>query len=191
MKIVINAFKHFTVVMHHKFVVLKLSIKAGIPLRGLLHDLSKFSPVEFINGAKYYAQGKKSPIQIEKMTKGYSDAWLHHKGRNKHHPEYWYDINSPQSLPIIPFKYMCEMVCDQLSAGIVYKGKEWTKEYQLSYWTNQKENFLLNKDLKDFLTEIYEQVAQYGIDQVITKKNLEECYKKHALLKYNNKINRK
>ncbi len=176
MTTLINAIKHFKVITHHKFIVLKLCIKAGIPWRGLVHDLSKYSPTEFINSVKYYNQGTRSPIQKEKQERGYSKAWLHHKGRNKHHPEYWYDHNSPQQLPIMPYKYSCEMICDQLAAGIVYQGKNWTKEYQLKYWQKQRENFLLNEKLKKFEDVILEQVAKEGINNVITKKNLKKCY---------------
>lgn len=185
MNIIANTVKHFLVITHHKFVVLKLCIKAGIPWRGLVHDLSKYSITEFVNGVKYFNQGTASPINLEKKERGYSKAWLHHKGRNKHHPEYWYDSKAPEPLPIIPFEYMCEMICDQLAAGIVYQGKNWTKEYQLSYWNKRKENFLLNDRLKGFTTEILTQVAKNGINQTITKKNLKSCYEKHVQA-YNN-----
>lgn len=150
--ILTNTVKHFCVITHHKFVVLKLCIKAGIPWRGLVHDLSKYSVTEFVNGVKYFNQGKGSPIQLEKKKLGYSNAWLHHKGRNKHHPEYWYDNNTDASMPIMPFKYAAEMICDQLAAGIVYQGKDWTKEYQLTYWKKQRDNLILNDKLKNLKT---------------------------------------
>lgn len=112
------------------------------------------------------------------MDYGYSKAWLHHKGRNKHHPEYWYDQGAPDPLPIIPYKYACEMICDQLAAGKVYQGKSWTKEYQLSYWKKNIDVFLLNENLKQFVTNMLTGVAQDGIDKTITKKNMKECYEK-------------
>lgn len=173
-----NLFGHFGTVIHHKWVVFTLCCRAGIPLRGFVHDISKFSPTEFFYGVKYYAQGKKSPINLEKKDMGYSNAWLHHKGRNKHHPEYWYDTDAPMCMPIIPYKYICEMICDQLAAGIVYQGKKWTKEYQLSYWENQRTNFKLNDRLKEFETIILTQVANKGIKDVITKQNLKQVYDK-------------
>ena len=37
-----NTLKHFHMVNKHRFLVFKLSIKAGIPLQGLVHDLSKY-----------------------------------------------------------------------------------------------------------------------------------------------------
>jgi len=78
-----------------------------------------------------------------KKETGYSRAWLHHKGRNKHHYEYWYDYAAKIPAPIIPFKYFLEMVCDTFAAGIVYAGKDWTKEHQLNYW-----NMVKNKDIR-------------------------------------------
>lgn len=83
-----NIILHFHLVNKHRFTVLKLCIKAGIPFRGLLHDLSKYSPIKFFESAKYY-NGKGSPISVCKTKNGYSKAWLHHKGRNKHHQEYY------------------------------------------------------------------------------------------------------
>lgn len=171
-----NIWGHFSNVMKHKWLVFILCCKAGIPFRGLIHDLSKFSPTEFFQGVKYYKDGKRSPIEYAKQDYGYAKAWLHHRGRNKHHPEYWHDENAPENLPIIPFKYMCEMICDQIAAGKVYQGKNWTKEYQLSYWNKHVDTFLLNAKLKVFVTEMLTEVANYGINKAITKKKLKECY---------------
>ena len=170
---------HFNTINKHRFYVFKFCCKVGIPFRGLVHDLSKYSPVEFFEGAKYY-HGKLSPLKLCKKNEGYSIAWLHHRGVNKHHYEYWYDPTSPNTYPIIPFKYMLEMICDNLSASITYQGKNWTKEYQLSYWNKVKEDAALNKKLKKFLTKVYEEVAEKGIDEVITKKHLKELYDKYT-----------
>lgn len=111
-----NFFGHLNTVNKHRFLVFKLSIKAGIPLRGFLHDLSKYSPQEFFEGVKYFNDNV-SPIKICKKEKGYSKAWLHHKGRNKHHFEYWYDFNTPDKTPIIPYKYTVELICDNIAAS--------------------------------------------------------------------------
>ena len=110
-----------------------LCFKCGLYKQGLLHDLSKYSPTELKTGAKYWV-GTRSPNSIERETIGYSTAWLHHKGRNKHHPEYWYDPMSRNPMPVIPYKYIVEMICDNLAAGIVYNGKRWRNDTQLKYW---------------------------------------------------------
>lgn len=175
-----NFIGHLKTVLKHKWQVFKLSIRAGIPLRGLMHDLSKFSYTEFSESVKYYQQGKRSPIPVAREENGYSKAWLHHKGRNKHHLEYWYD-RELKVQPIIPFKYCEEMVCDKLAAGITYKGKEWTKEFELEYWnTKERDRVDTNEAIKNFLTEVFTEVSENGIDKTITKKNLKKIYDKYC-----------
>ena len=173
-----NAIKHFILITHHKWVVFKLCCKIGEPWRGFVHDLSKYSPTEFGESIKYYV-GNHSPITEAKKDKGYSDAWLHHKGRNKHHTQYWVDYDAPEIAPIIPYKYAAEMICDKLAAGIIYKGKEWTKEYELSDWIEREKDKLdIHPKIKDFVTVVLTQVAEQGIDKTLTRKNMRYLYKK-------------
>lgn len=176
-----NILKHFNKITKHKWEVFKLCVKAGIPIRGILHDLSKYSPEEFFESAKYY-QGNRSPISKCKEVNGYSKAWLHHKGRNKHHYEYWYDPVTLDKAPIMPYKYAIEMICDGLAAGIVYHGKEHTEKHEIEYFEKYKRNeVMLNDNLKDMLFEVYSQIQIDGIDKVINKKNLKELYNKHCI----------
>ena len=172
---IVNFFKHLHTVNKHRFYVFKLCLKAGIPIRGLLHDLSKYSPVEFFEGVKYF-NGKRSPIPACIKEKGYSKAWLHHKGKNKHHFEYWVDFSQEEKGPVIPYKYAVEMVCDTLAAGLVYNGKEWTKESQLNYYNRRKDKEYINPKIQKFLVTVYEEVAANGIDKTITSKNLKKIY---------------
>ena len=171
-------FKHIHLVNKHRFLVFKLSIKAGIPFQGLMHDLSKYSPTEFFESIKYYS-GDKSPIINAKRDKGYSEAWLHHKGRNKHHWEYWYDptLNNPGI--VMPLKYFKELVCDNLAAGMAYQGNKWTKEYQLTYWNRIKEKSDMDNNIKLLLDKIYNDIAKHGINSVIKSKNLEKLYNQY------------
>ena len=134
-----NLNKHLKLITKHKWYVFKNCLIAGMPLRGLAHDMSKYSPTELFESIKYYS-GNKSPIDNCKAEKGYSEAWLHHKGRNKHHYEYWYDYTASCEVPIIPYKYLVEMVCDTLAAGLTYQGKKWTPDYQLNYWFKTRDN---------------------------------------------------
>lgn len=174
-----NAIKHFKLITYHKWLVFKLCCKVGEPWRGLVHDLSKYSPTEFWEGVKYYV-GTHSPITEAKKANGYSKAWLHHKGRNKHHPQYWVDENAPEKTPIIPYKYAVEMVCDKLAAGIAYQGKNFTKEYELEYWKKEINRIQINKKIEQFITEVLTQVAQNGIDTILTKDNIRNIYKKYC-----------
>ena len=179
-----NIIKHLKLITHHRWLVFKLCCKIGEPWRGLVHDLSKYSPTEFWEGVKYYV-GTHSPITEAKKDKGYSEAWLHHKGRNRHHAEYWVDQTAPDSTPIIPYKYAAEMICDKLAAGIVYQGENWTKEYQLSYWEKEKEKNKgrINPKIEKFITEVLTEVAENGIDKTLTKQNIRQIYKKYVTVK--------
>lgn len=172
--------KHFSLITHHKWIVFKLCCKIGEPWRGLLHDLSKYSPTEFWESCKYYA-GNYSPITDAKKDKGFSEAWLHHKGRNKHHVEYWVDRYAPEVTPVMPYPYAAEMICDKLAAGIIYEGKKWTKEFQLSYWMQkEKDKLEMNPKIRDFITAVFIEVAEQGIDRTLTKKNIKQLYKKYC-----------
>jgi hypothetical protein len=152
---------------------------AGIPWRGFVHDLSKFSPVEFWESVKYY-HGSRSPLAICKEKEGYSKAWLHHKGRNKHHFEYWIDPMAPIQYPVIPFVYTVEMICDTFAAGIVYQGKNWTPDYQLKYFKSRKDREYINPKIVAVLEEVYGEVAEKGLKPVINKKHLREIYDRHT-----------
>ena len=174
-----NLVLHFNLVNRHKYKVFKLCCKAGIPFRGIVHDLSKYSPVEFFESVKYY-DGGKSPISNCKKENGYSKAWLHHKGRNKHHHEYWYDYAAPTKAALMPYKYFAEMVCDTLAAGMTYQKEKWTKDYQLKYYLEDRERKHINPKIDNMLLEVYNSVSENGIDEVVKPKVLKKIYNKHV-----------
>lgn len=127
---------HLKTVIKHKNAVFVHCVKAGIIWRGITHDMSKFSPTEFFCGVKYFL-GDRSPTEKERSQKGYSAAWLHHKGRNRHHFEYWTDYNykTRKIEPVkMPIKYVKEMFCDRVAAGKVYLGKKYTNENPINYF---------------------------------------------------------
>ena len=135
-------FSHLKTVIRHKNAVFLHCCKAGIPVRGFLHDLSKFSPVEFLNGVKYY-QGTRSPNEEEREENGYSLAWMHHKGRNRHHFEYWNDVSpvTKRYEPVkMPLKYFKEMFCDRVAASKIYQGKNYTDAHPFNYFDRGNEN---------------------------------------------------
>ena len=118
----IKAWEHFKTITKHKILVMQGCFKVGLYRQGILHDLSKYSPEEFLVGVKYY-QGDRSPNNAEREAIGYSSAWLHHKGRNKHHYEYWIDYSTkeikggiaPAPMPkrYAPSSFPLEAVADQ------------------------------------------------------------------------------
>ena len=139
--------KHFKTVTHHRRLVRQGCFRVGLYKQGLMHDLSKFSPVEFLNGAKYY-QGDRSPNSAERLDKGISEAWIHHKGRNPHHYEYWTDLDVNDRLRYvsvpIPRKYLVEMIMDRRAACMTYKGKDYTDASPLEYHQRSYEKNLMH-----------------------------------------------
>ena len=175
-----HLYHHFMTITRHRHLVMKHCNKAGIPLRGLFHDLSKYSFAEFFMGVKYYNDGKKSPNEKERGERGFSSAWMHHKGRNKHHFEYWYDFNAPIKTPIIPYKYTVEMICDTIAASMAYMGKDWNPKSQREYFENRKDLDYINDSIKEILIDVYIQIEKNGINKTINKKNLKKIYYKHV-----------
>lgn len=141
-------FGHLKTINHHKKLVFINCCRSGIIWQGIVHDLSKYSPEEFIPGVKYYQEGKRSPNVEERNQLGYSAAWLHHKGRNKHHFEYWNDYNPKYKkiMPVkMPAKYLVEMFCDRVAASKNYKKTEYTNSSPLEYFLNstaRKEGYI-------------------------------------------------
>jgi len=149
-------FGHFNTITRHKIYVLKTCFKAGLYKQGIFHDMSKYSPIEFFSGVKYYQGGQRSPISREKEVNGFSPGWLHHKSKNKHHFEYWIDYEKNPHNGLIgikmPKKYVAEMVIDRISASKNYLGEKYKEDEPLKYWLNGKDFYVIDKD-SEFLTE--------------------------------------
>lgn len=161
-----KAWKHFKTVTYHKWLVMKGCFAVGLYRQGLTHDLSKYSPTEFLVGAKYY-QGDRSPNNAEREEKGYSSAWLHHKGRNKHHYEYWIDYSTSASqtgiVPVpMPDKYIAEMMMDRIAASKVYKGKDYTDSAPLEYFLRGKDLPIIHAYTRDKLERYLTMLAEKG-----------------------------
>ena len=127
---------HFKTITHHRHLVCRYCFRLGLYRQGLLHDLSKYAPCEFWRGAKYY-QGYRSPNDAERKQNGVSLAWLHHKGRNRHHYEYWIDMRANRDATFegkpIPTRYVVEMFCDRVAASKVYQGSAYADDSALKY----------------------------------------------------------
>lgn len=136
-----HPWKHFRTITRHRHLVMLNCFRVGLIRQGLCHDLSKYSPTEFRVGAKYFV-GIKSPNVGERNDIGWSTAWMHHKGRNRHHFEYWTDLSPVthryEAVPM-PDRYVAEMVMDRIAACKVYKGKAYTQSSALDYLENSME----------------------------------------------------
>ena len=157
---------HLKTVSTHRKGVFWNCLRAGIPLQGFVHDLSKYSPTEFIPSVKYY-QGTRSPNEQERTEKGYSEAWMHHKGRNKHHFEYWTDY-SPETRQLepvkMPLKYVAEMFCDRVAASKTYNGKNYTDQKPLEYFIKGKSHRKIHPETSRFLEILLKMLVMKGED---------------------------
>lgn len=158
-------FKHLHTVNHHRRLVRSGCFKVGLYKQGLIHDLSKYSPTEFWVGVKYY-QGMRSPNVAERMVTGYSMAWMHHKGRNKHHAEYWtdYSLETGNTLEYMemPKKYLVESVMDRIAACKVYRGKNYNDSAALDYLTTRDSEALMNKKNYNTLVFLFTMLSEKG-----------------------------
>ena len=154
---------HLRTVIRHRREVRKLCFKCGLYWQGIIHDLSKFSPTEFINGVKFYT-GKGSPHLGERDAYGYSKAWLHHKGRNKHHAEYWQDIRpNGKTEPItMPMNYLVEMICDRIAASKIYLKEAYTDAAPLRYYESHKDENQFNNETRELLEFILAYLYEHG-----------------------------
>ena len=152
-----NGFKHFITICKHKSAVLYFGRRLGIGWRSFFHDLSKFNPIEFFGSVKYYS-GTRSPIDACKEINGYSVAWMHHKGRNPHHYEYWIDNLDNGGVALdIPNKYKIEMLCDYLAAGYIYSNGRCTFSDEYEWWITKSSNPLfMHEKTKAFFDTIFE-----------------------------------
>lgn len=159
-----NAIGHFRTITEHRHEVIKLCAKAGILSQGLRHDLSKYSPTEFIMGATHYL-GTRSPNEAERQEKGYSSAWLHHKGRNRHHFEYWldYDPVEKRVKPVkMPLRYVVEMFCDRVAASKIYNPDTYDDSYPLAYFQRGKATRMIHPETSDLLEGLLLMLSEQG-----------------------------
>ena len=179
-----KAFSHFKTITHHKILVMQGCFKVGLYGQGLLHDMSKYSPAEFLVGARYY-QGDRSPNNAEREAVGYYSAWLHHKGRNKHHYEYWIDYSiNPTGGKLVgmkmPKKYVAEMVIDRISASKNYLKDQYNDGSALAYYLNGKHMMLID-DETDYLSRYLLTMLDMKGEEYLLH------YMRHTLLRHKNR----
>lgn len=161
----INIWKHFRTITEHRLLVAKHCFQVGMYWQGLTHDLSKYMPSEFIQGCRYY-QGYRSPNNAEREDKGYSAAWLHHKGRNKHHYEYWIDYCETPTPRMagtkMPLKYVNEMIMDRIAASKIYMGDKYTQHAPLAYYEKGKDAYVIHEETRELLEFILRMLDRFG-----------------------------
>lgn len=159
--------KHLKTINHHRRLVRQHCFRVGLYRQGLTHDLSKYAPVEFLVGAKYF-QGDRSPNDAERRDKGYSSAWLHHKGRNKHHLEYWIDYSPVADHKMcgmkMPVRYVVEMFCDRVAACKIYHGDRYTDADAYEYYEHSKSHYIIHPETAALLEDMLKKLRDEGED---------------------------
>ena len=161
-----KALQHFKTITYHKYLVMKGCFAVGLYRQGICHDLSKYSWTEFRVGAKYY-QGNRSPNNAEREDIGYSSAWLHHKGRNKHHFEYWIDYDVEGNSTILagmkmPVKYVAEMFCDRVAASRIYNKDKYKDSDPLDYYIKGLGHYIMHPETDELLHNLLKMLADKG-----------------------------
>lgn len=165
-----NVLGHLRTINHHKLLVMKGCFKVGLYKQGLLHDLSKYSPSEFLVGCRYF-QGNRSPNNAEREDTGVSSAWLHHKGRNKHHYEYWIDYSLDRSKGIVgmkmPVRYVVEMFVDRIAASKTYQKENYQESYPLEYFDRGAARLgdMIHPETAALLRSLLVMLAEKGEDE--------------------------
>ena len=175
-----KAVGHFRTITRHRHEVIKNCFRAGIGFQGLFHDLSKYSPEEFLNGCRYY-QGTRSPHEGERDENGYSRAWMHHKGRNKHHYEYWTDYNkaTKKMTPVrMPVRYVKEMFCDRMAASKIYMKENYNDGSPLDYFNRGNAGARMHPDTAALLEKLLTMLRDKGEDYTFTYIRRLRCYPK-------------
>jgi len=157
---------HLTTINRHRHQVIKNCARAGIFWQGLRHDLSKYSPTEFWAGVKHF-QGTRSPNAKERELYGYSRAWLHHKGRNRHHFEYWTDFSPAErkTVPVkMPFRFVVEMFCDRVAASKIYMREQYNDASALNYYLRAEDHRFIHPQTATLIEALLRMLAEQGED---------------------------
>ena len=172
-------FRHIALVSRHRFKVFEHCVKCGIPWRGFVHDLSKFSPEELFESVKYFT-GYRSPIGVCRRETGMSKAWLHHKGRNKHHIEYWLDPDCTDQ-PLMPYKYAVECICDKIAATKTYNKGKYNDSMPNEHWERYGKLVPGNPKTLAFMDRVFKDLPELGEKAVLNKAYLRKTYDRICL----------
>jgi hypothetical protein len=161
---------HLSTINHHKMEVMRLCFKLGLYKQGILHDLSKYSPKEFISGVVFYT-GDKSPNTTERRVTGKSEAWLHHKGRNRHHFEYWIDYGQEPGAGMqgtkMPVKYVVEMFCDRIAACKTYYKENYNDSMPFEYFNKNRKHYMMHPETMELLGKMLIMLKRYGEEDTL------------------------
>jgi hypothetical protein len=150
-------FRYLSYILRHKWFVFIECCKLGIPWLGFVHDLSKFTPTEWLPYVEHFYGDKPSPRNktgaYNPLSVGgsFDYAWLSHQHHNKHHWQYWIlkgDEDAQRVLPM-PDKYRKEMLADWRGAG-----KALGKPATASWYYLNRTSMVLHPETREWIEGI-------------------------------------
>jgi hypothetical protein len=150
--------RYLSYMTRHRWFVFVAACKLGIPLRGLLHDLSKFRPDEYRPYSRYFYGRPCKPRDewsgfaklyfpevverecLEAVEEAFDRAWLAHQHRNAHHWQHHIlrEDDGGMKLLEMPLADRKEMLADWIGCGQAL-GKPDTRGWYLA----NRQNMLL------------------------------------------------
>lgn len=138
--------QYLNYLVRHKWFVAAACFRRGLYWQGVVHDLSKFRPREWLPYAEFF-------YGTEKNRNAFDRAWLDHQHANPHHWQHWVLRNDNGSTVVLemPEKYVVEMVCDWEGAGRAITGKSGTT---LDWYSKNFHKMLLHPDTRTRVEEL-------------------------------------
>lgn len=144
----------FKTFLRHKWFVFLECWKAGIPLRGITHDLSKLRPSEFFPYAREFKGDRRTKAEYyDPLATGNQEfdyAWLLHQKRNKHHWQWWVLPKDSGGFKVLAMDSTSrlEMLCDWRGASRYYGGKD-----VMTWYAENKDKLQLHSETRSWVEE--------------------------------------
>lgn len=145
---------HFNYTTRHKFYVMIECFKRGLILRGLAHDLSKYTPSEFAGYANFFfnpdgTRKAHTDLNSREVKKAFDDAWDHHQYMNDHHWQFWIRLSGEPNE--MSKEATDEMICDWIGAAKANYQNE--PDIPLPWYIQKESGLVLHENTRKYIEE--------------------------------------
>jgi hypothetical protein len=152
----VKYFKYLSYVLRHKWYVFLECCKVGMVWQGIVHDLSKLLPSEFVPYANHFFGENRNVNRGRDKTgyykptdtgdKDFDFAWLLHQKRNRHHWQWWVLPEDGGGVKVLNMflEYRKEMLCDWRGAGRA----QGNRTAPVVWYQHDKDKMQLHKDTR-------------------------------------------
>ena len=140
-----RAWAHFKTITHHRRLVRKYCFRLGLYRQGLTHDLSKYSPCEFLRGVKYQ-QGYRHLLEYGMYYCIVENGKVFIGGGKR------------------PLIYVAEMFCDRIAACKTYQGKQYTDASPYDYYERSLGHILIHPETAELIGKMLLVLKEEGED---------------------------